>query len=399
MNLVRKLLHRHISIPQFLGYFFANILGMFIVLLAVQFYSDVIPMFSGEDNFFKKQYVVVSNHIGTAGAFSGKTNVFTQSEIDELAAQPFAKRISTFTSSSYKVSASVNVSGNRSITTDLFFDAVDDYFVDADKDIWQYTPGEKTVPIILPRTYLTLYNFGFAKNYGLPGVSEGLAGMIDMRLIINSGNSYDVFNGKIVGFSGKLNTMLVPRSFMDWSNEKYGNNVTEGPLRLVVEVDNITDARIAKYMDSHGLEVEEDKLDAGRMTYFLKIVTGLVLAAGLLISILSFYILMLSIYLLVEKNTDKLENLLLIGYSTAKVAFPYQLLTLVMNACVLVVSLVAVIIVRNYYLKLISLMYPQISGTQMTAALVTGFLLYLIVSIINITAIRNRINYIWHRRK
>ena len=152
-------------------------------------------------------------------------------------------------------------------------------------------------------------------------------------------------------------------------------------------------------MDSHGLEVEEDKLDAGRMTYFLKIVTGLVLAAGLLISILSFYILMLSIYLLVEKNTDKLENLLLIGYSTAKVAFPYQLLTLVMNACVLVVSLVAVLIVRNYYLKLISLMYPQISGTQMTTALVTGFLLYLIVSIINITAIRNRINYIWHRRK
>ena len=397
--MVRKLLHRHISIPQFLGYFFANILGMFIVLLAVQFYSDVIPMFSGEDNFFKLQYVVVSKHIGTAGAFSGKTNVFTQSEIDELAAQPFAKRISTFTSSSYKVSASVNVSGNRSITTDLFFDAVDDYFVDADKDIWQYTPGEKTVPIILPRTYLTLYNFGFAKNCGLPGVSEGLAGMIDMRLIKNSGNSYDVFKGKIVGFSGKLNTMLVPRSFMDWSNEKYGNNVTEGPLRLVVEVDNITDARIAKYMDSHGLEVEEDKLDAGRMTYFLKIVTGLVLAAGLLISILSFYILMLSIYLLVEKNTDKLENLLLIGYSTAKVAFPYQLLTLMMNACVLVVSLVAVLIVRNYYLKLISLMYPQISGTQMTAALVTGFLLNLIVSIINITAIRNRINYIWHRRK
>ena len=65
----------------------------------------------------------------------------------------------------------------------------------------------------------------------------------------------------------------------------------------------------------------------------------------------------------------------------------------------LVVSLVAVLIVRNYYLKLISLMYPQISGTQMTTALVTGFLLYLIVSIINITAIRNRINYIWHRRK
>ena len=33
---------------------------------------------------------------------------------------------------------------------------------------------------------------------------------------------------------------------------------------------------------------------------------------------------MLSIYLLLQKNTSKLENLLLIGYSPAKVALPYQ---------------------------------------------------------------------------
>ena len=46
MKLVWKLLRRHISLPQFAGFFFANLLGMLIVLLSMQFYRDVKPIFS-----------------------------------------------------------------------------------------------------------------------------------------------------------------------------------------------------------------------------------------------------------------------------------------------------------------------------------------------------------------
>ena len=49
-------------------------------------------------------------------------------------------------------------------------------------------------------------------------------------------------------------------------------------------------------------------------------VVGIVLTVGLIISVLSFYLLMLSIYLLLQKNTKKLENLLMIGFSPAAVA-------------------------------------------------------------------------------
>ena len=37
MTLVWKLLRQHISIPQFAGFFFANLFGMLIVLLGFQF--------------------------------------------------------------------------------------------------------------------------------------------------------------------------------------------------------------------------------------------------------------------------------------------------------------------------------------------------------------------------
>ena len=48
MRLVWKLLRQHISVPQLAGFFFANLCGMVIVLLSVQFYKDVLPVFTEE---------------------------------------------------------------------------------------------------------------------------------------------------------------------------------------------------------------------------------------------------------------------------------------------------------------------------------------------------------------
>ena len=72
MNLVWKLLRQHISIPQFIGFFFANLFGMLIVLLGYQFYHDVSPVFTAEDSFMKADYLIVSKKIGMANTISGK---------------------------------------------------------------------------------------------------------------------------------------------------------------------------------------------------------------------------------------------------------------------------------------------------------------------------------------
>ena len=60
MSLVWKLLRQHISLPQFAGFLFANLFGMTIVLLGVQLYNDILPVFTAEDSFMKSDYVVVS---------------------------------------------------------------------------------------------------------------------------------------------------------------------------------------------------------------------------------------------------------------------------------------------------------------------------------------------------
>ena len=119
------------------------------------------------------------------------------------------------------------------------------------------------------------------------------------------------------------------------------------------------------------------------------------MAIGLLISVLSFFILMLSIYLLVQKNTQKLQNLLLIGYSPARVSLPYQLLTIGMNLLVLVLALLLLWLIRSYYMELLWAMFPTMSESSLLPACVLGALLFLLVSVLNAVAVYRKVMTIW----
>ena len=393
MSLVWKLMRRHISLGQLISFFFANLCGMVIVLLSIQFYQDISPVFTEGDSFMKKDYIVVSKKVSTLGSFVGKSSTFSAMEIDEIKEQPFTKEVGEFTPSAFKVSAGVGMEQlGLNLSTAMFFESVPDSYVDVNLDDWHFEPGQDVIPIIIPRNYLNLYNFGFAQSRSLPQISEGVINMVNLEIRINGGGRRDTYKGKIAGFSNRLNTILVPESFMVWANTHYGEGgIRKEPSRLIVEVNNPTDDRIAQFFRERGYDTEDDKLDAGKTTWFLKVVVGIVLSVGLLISVLSFYILMLSIYLLLQKNTTKLENLLLIGYGPKRVALPYQTLTIALNAVVLVLSVGIVLYARTLYMEVMEKLFPSLDGGSCWLMLGIGILLFIAVSCFNIMAIRKKI--------
>ena len=389
MILVWKLLRQHISGLQLLGFFLANLLGMLIVLLALQFYRDVRPVFSQEDGVINNDYIIISKRIS---AFGVGTSSFTKNEIEDIRNQPFTVRLGAFTASQYKVSCSMGIEGVANFGTQMYFEAVPDLFVDTDRSQWKYEEGSDFVPIILPRSYLSIYNFGFAQGRSLPQLSEGVVSMIDMTVLLRGDSKEFRMRGKVVGFTNRLNTILVPESFMQWSNREFAPGADTDPTRLIVEVGNPTDDRIAKYIQQHNYDIDEDKLQAGKATYFLKVMSGIVMGVGLLISALSFFILMLSIYLLVQKNTVKFRNLLLIGYSPAQVSLPYQLLTIVLNGLVLAIALLMLYVLRQRYMNLLWAMFPTIEEGTMWPAYVLGGVIFMLVSVLNVMAIRHKVS-------
>ncbi|MCH4147327.1 MAG: ABC transporter permease [Prevotella sp.] len=399
MKLVWKLLRQHISIPQFVGFFFANLFGMLIVLLGYQFYCDVMPVFTAEDSFMKSDFIIVNKQIGASNAISGRTNTFDGAEISDISAQKFTQAVGSFTSNEYRADASMGINGVNILNSEIFLESVPDNFVEVSKDNWKFNESDKVVPILLPRSYITMYNFGFAQSHSLPKISDGLVGMIDFKIFIQGNGHHDEFKGKVIGFSSRLNTILVPQSFIDWSNNYYSPGKKSDPTRLIMKVGNPADEQIAKYVEKKGYDIEDDKLNAEKTTYFLKMIISMVMIVGLFISILSFYILMLSIYLLVQKNSSKLENLLLIGYSPGNVARPYQMLTAGLNFAVFILACVILFFVRNYYMGIIETLFTDLDETTMLPAITLGIILFLLVTILNFTVIRRRIVKIWKHKE
>lgn len=364
---------------------------MLIILLGIQFYTDIQAVYDGEDSFMKSDYLIVNKKISAISTITGRSNAFTQDEVDDLKSQKFVERIGCFSPSAYNVRASFNMEGMARMSTEMFFESVPDDFVDVAHDRWNWEEGSTDIPIILPKNYLDLYNFGYAQSRSLPKLSEGILGAINLTIRIDGNGRSDEYNGRIVGFSSRLNTILVPDAFMKWANNTYAGTRVKETTRLILEVNNPTDDAITAYLQDNNYETDQDKLDASKTTYILKIVVGIVMSVGLVISILAFYILMLSVYLLVQKNSSKLENLLLIGYSPAKVSFPYQALTVGLNVLVFALSFGLLIVVRNIYLGMFENFFPDMQTPSVIASMIVGILLLVIVSVLNIIAVRAKV--------
>ena len=104
-----------------------------------------------------------------------------------------------------------NAQAGLGFTTDMFFEAIPDRYVDADLSKWNYRLGGDTIPVILPKNYLNLYNFGFASTKGLPALSEAMVGMVQIRFYLRGTQQNRQMAGRVVAFSDRINTILVPQ--------------------------------------------------------------------------------------------------------------------------------------------------------------------------------------------
>ncbi len=398
MKLIWKLLRRHISVGQLAGFFIANLVGMVIILCGIQIYLDIEPTLSGKDGLIGNDYIIVSKPIKQLGSLMGKkTAQFSEEEIADIAAQPFAESVGAFKASQYGVYARLNT-GSKSVSTDMFFESVPDRYIDVDVEQWAFDPESQTIPIIVPRNYLNLYNFGFAQAQGLPQLSEGILESISFDITLYGNYRREQFKGRVAGFSNRLNTILVPMSFMEWANDRYATGQADITSRLIVEVANPADESINAYLQQKGYDVENNSSDNSKIGFLLKLIVSIIVAIGAIISILAIYILTLSIYLLLQKNTEKLENLVLLGYTPRRVAAPYIILTASLNVVILAISIVIVYVVRGVYTARIATALADIADGGIAFTAVAGIIITAAIIAFNSFVIQRKINVISRKK-
>ncbi len=392
-SLLSKLLRKNVSSMQLGGSAIANLIGLIIVGIALQFYLDLRPIFNDEESFVKSDYLVVTRKVTGMDALMGGSEI-SEAEVADIEAQPWVRRVGRFTASDYEVRAAVALgSSGAAMTTQLFFESIPAEFLDVNSAEWRFDERNPVIPVIVSKDYLSLYNFGFAAAQGMPKISEGMAGMIPLQFTISGNGLSQSFSGRIVGFSARVNTILVPEEFMHWSNSRFGSGSAAGASRLIVEVNAPGDIKIEQYIADHNFEVAGDKANSNKAGYLFTIAVSVVAAVGVLISLLSFFVLILSIMLLLQKNTKKLQDLLQLGYTPMQVSGYYIRLVLRVNDVVLILALVLIFVARLIYLPMLEPLGIEAASTALTIVAVIG--LVALITIGNAVAIMRHVNKLW----
>ncbi len=385
-NIVSRLLSKNISIPQIVGYAVANLVGLAIVLIGIQFYNDARALINGRGEDGLRDYLVVSK---TVNHVSYNHVSFSAEEIAHLQQQPWVASIGAFESAGFSVMASVDFSG-QSMSTLMFLESVPDEYLDVELSSWQWDEQERIIPIIISKDYLALYNYGFASSMGMPQLSEGIISSIPITLTLSGNGRCDDYEAYIVGYSSRLNTLLVPYDFLQWANARYATPrvAQEEPSRLIIKTTTPGDPAINDYLTEHGYVVAGDKVDNSRLSYILSIITAVVVGVGAVISALALFILLLSVYLLIEKNKEKLRDLMLLGYTPQQVSRQYCLLVVLINAAVLFMAIAIVLWVSSLWRAMLASMGVAVAGYGVMLAL--AVVIVVAITIINIVVIRRR---------
>ena len=395
MNLLNKLLHKQIAPIQTVGLFLANLLGTTVILSGIQFYFDVAPSLSSKESFMKEEYLIISKHIEPSGSAFGKTYTFSPEEIQEIRQQPFVRKADLFQSSLFSISAGLGMkSTGLYFSTEMFFEAVPDQYIDVDSDKWYFNPDNTEIPIIIPRNYLNLYNFGFAQSQGLPKLSEEMATALQLEIQLQGAGISETKTGRVVGFSNRLNTILVPETFLTWANHRFAPEKTAEPARLIIETEPTDNTALTKFLQTKGYETENGKADQGKTVYFLKLITIIVASIGTIICLLSLFLLLLSLSLLLQEDRFKIKTLLLIGYNVKQIARPYQQTTVTLNSIVLVVAISLTLLLRNFYLKEIKILFPQWNSEGVGMMIIAGLGIWFILSLLNAITIHHKVQKI-----
>ena len=319
--MLRKLQRKTLVISQFVGYAFTLIVGVTIILLITQLYFDVKPLLYEQTEVIKKKTAVINKNITVFKSVNKDAIYFTDEELREISEQPFVKDLAKFNAAAFKVSASTIASDNIPVFyTDLFFESIADDFLDTESSEWVWDESQDFIPIIMPDSYLALYNFGFAESQGLPVLSEALVSQVEFNIQISGKGKSKEYRSKIVGFTNKINSILVPDEFLDWANSEFGGSKKQGASRILIEFTDPSDQSIPKFFNERNYSINEDSLDDGKLLFFFNISILLVSIISLVIIVLSVVFIVLSVNLIIHRNREVLLNLYHIGYNYKQIA-------------------------------------------------------------------------------
>lgn len=235
---------------------------------------------------------------------------FTKQEIDELRSKPFIDGVAPLIANEFRV----HVEASGIFGTDLFLETLKNEFIDTLPGSFQWQPGQMIVPLIISSDFLEAYNV-FAPGNGLPQMSSTTVERLPITIQCSGQGKQLTFQARVVAFSDRINSVLVPESFLEWANQNLGEAAEHGATRLFIKTKDANNPDFLSYLDQKNFLVNKDKTRLGRTKQTLQAVFSGLGVFGLLVVVMALMLFSFYLQLLIARSRDNLQLLLLLGYS------------------------------------------------------------------------------------
>ena len=363
MKLLVKLQRKTLILSQIIGYGLTLFIGTVIIISTIQLFIDTQNLLKSETDVFKANTLVISKNVSIFKTIDKKKIYFSSEELEDLRNQDFASGVSIFNNANFKVNAYNDKAENLPVYyTDLFFESIPDKYLDVHSDEWVWDSSESFIPIIIPESYVKLYNFGFAESQGLPVFSNSTISELEFNIEISGNRLKQHFRSKIVGFSNKVNSILVPENFLKWANNKFGRENKKNTSRILLELSEPSSDKLLNYINEHNLSVNQDELNSNKLIYIFKYLLYFIITIAMIIVFLSVSSIILSFYNVIQKNKEVVLSLHNIGYNHFKISLFYQILISTITVFIIVASIMASNYLRDIYLNKFDYLFNEITS-------------------------------------
>ena len=299
------------KVSRLLGYFGLGT-GVLLLLCAVQLFvnihellKDKNPRKTGYD------YVVVTKTITNENMAADHS--FTEQDLSRLKTQPAVDDVAAFHSNRFVMKA--NGGNTIPFETDLFFESINEHFLDTVPPSFTWKEGQTTLPIIMSSDYLELYNTVFAPSRDLPQFSERTVSSLMINIDCFGFAETRLFRGNVVALSDRLNTVVVPESFLQWANTRFAHSSLSNPNKILLKTKDANNPELLKYLAENNYHLNKDKTRFGRIKQVLQAIVSGLAAFGILVIMLAMVLFSFYLQLMIARSRENLQLLLTLGYS------------------------------------------------------------------------------------
>ncbi len=387
MSVLKKILFARKNKIQFWFSVSGLFLGTLTTLMGIMLYIDLMNAGESNESVFGANSMILQKRVTRMTSMGLNSTGFTDTEVKSLLDNPAIKDLGTFLSANYEVGISENPGdGLPGFYANMFLQSAPDRFIKGvDSLNWSWSEASEFIPVILPKDFLILVNYGIAPSQGLPQVSEEFVKSVRLRLHMEGNRLKDVRLAKVVGFSSQINAVLVPESFINYSNDLYGHSKKSLPNRLFVVADEDNFSEIRNLIEEMNLDISESALGLGQLKAYAGNIIFFVLIFSLLILTMAILSLVQYFQMMIINLKAEIKVLLEIGYQPVIIS---RLVVFQLLKTVGVISLIALGVVLVIKLLLIQQLFLDNGITLGNESLIYGILFVILLILLFIFVIK-----------